>query len=98
MSSLSLFVIMKLYFSDEEGEADEECIVTENSDDLESENADEEIASASQASLERDSCVSRGTVWHLNLFGMVQPKCNVTYFKLVSNVTLSKHKTYDCPL
>ena len=64
--------------------------MTENSDDLKSENADEEIASASQASLERDSCVSRGTVWHLNLFGMLQPKCNVTYFKLVSLLQISE--------
>ena len=66
MSSLLPFVIIKLYFSDEEGEADKECIGTENKGDLENEDADDEIASASQTSLEHDSCVSTGTDWHLN--------------------------------
>jgi len=63
MHSVLPFVIFKLYFSDEEGEVDKECIETESRDDFQNEDADEEIASDSQASLERDSCVSTGTYW-----------------------------------
>ena len=55
-----------LNFSDEESEADEECIETVDGNGLENEDADEEIASDSQASLECNSCVSTGTNWHLN--------------------------------
>jgi len=55
MHSVLPFVIFKVYFSDEEDEADEKCIETESRDDFGNEDADEEIASDSQASPEHDS-------------------------------------------